>query len=76
VITKVCKDVSCEGIADHVWHILSVTKDSPASTAGLEPLTDYIIGAPSQVFENGRDLFKLIESRNQIALGYFYWVDF
>jgi hypothetical protein len=60
-------------MADHVWHILSVCPDSPASTAGLEPLTDYIIGSPAQIFEHGKDLFRLIEARNQVALGLYVY---
>ncbi|XP_069770973.1 Golgi reassembly-stacking protein 1-like isoform X3 [Narcine bancroftii] len=36
---------SFEGAHEHVWHVLDVEPNSPAGLAGLQPHTDYIVGA-------------------------------
>lgn len=41
------------------FHVLKVNKDSPAEKAGLEPNTDYIVGATQSIKEH-TDLYALI----------------
>lgn len=38
---------SFESANENVWHILDVAPNSPASVAGLQSYSDYIIGADS-----------------------------
>ncbi|XP_020296469.1 Golgi reassembly-stacking protein 2 [Pseudomyrmex gracilis] len=52
---------SFEGANENVWHVLEVHPSSPAELAGLQPFTDYIIGADSILHES-EDLFILIEA--------------
>ncbi|KAL3283610.1 hypothetical protein HHI36_006748 [Cryptolaemus montrouzieri] len=52
---------SFEGANENVWHILEVHPNSPAEIAGLQPFTDYIIGADSVLHES-EDLYGLIEN--------------
>lgn len=47
---------------EHVWHVLDVYPSSPAQAAGLEPHTDYIVGTPEVIFDDGEDFFTLINS--------------
>uniref|UniRef100_UPI00358F7305 Golgi reassembly-stacking protein 2-like n=1 Tax=Myxine glutinosa TaxID=7769 RepID=UPI00358F7305 len=42
---------------EKVWHILDVEDNSPASLAGLQPFTDYIMG-----IEESEDLFPVVEA--------------
>jgi len=43
----------------HVWHILDVYPKSPASNAGLEAHTDYIVGG-DVLFNSSEDFYTLI----------------
>ncbi|XP_024080740.1 Golgi reassembly-stacking protein 2 [Cimex lectularius] len=52
---------SFEGANENVWHVLEVHPSSPAELAGLNPFSDYIIGADSSLHES-EDLFTLIEA--------------
>ena len=36
--------------------------DSPASAAGLEPRTDYIVGTPELLLSDSEDFFTLVAS--------------
>ncbi|OZJ05224.1 hypothetical protein BZG36_02451 [Bifiguratus adelaidae] len=45
----------------HVWHILSVSPNSPAEMAGLIPHTDYVIGSPQMTLRSEEDLYGLID---------------
>ncbi|MGH0171481.1 UNVERIFIED_CONTAM: hypothetical protein FKN15_061253, partial [Acipenser sinensis] len=36
---------SFQGASEHVWHVLDINPNSPASLAGLRAHTDYIVGA-------------------------------
>lgn len=40
-------------VADHVWHILNVSKNSPAEQAGLISHSDYIVGAENGLLATG-----------------------
>ncbi|XP_069331654.1 Golgi reassembly-stacking protein 1 isoform X1 [Eulemur rufifrons] len=46
---------------EFVWHVLNVEPCSPAALAGLQPYTDYVIGA-DQLLQESEDFFTLIES--------------
>ncbi|XP_041102756.1 Golgi reassembly-stacking protein 1-like [Polyodon spathula] len=52
---------SFQGASEHVWHVLDVEPNSPASLAGLRAHTDYIVGA-DQVIQDSEDFFSLVES--------------
>ncbi|XP_076018274.1 Golgi reassembly-stacking protein 1a [Genypterus blacodes] len=52
---------SYQGANENVWHVLDVVAGSPAALAGLEPHTDYIVGA-DQVLQDSEDFFSLIEA--------------
>ncbi|KAG8532549.1 uncharacterized protein KY384_002426 [Bacidia gigantensis] len=46
---------------DQVWHILEVTPNSPADTAGLLPYSDYIVGTPEGQVHGEAGLGELVE---------------
>ncbi|KAM9322527.1 Golgi reassembly-stacking protein 1a isoform 2-T2 [Pholidichthys leucotaenia] len=52
---------SYQGANENVWHVLDVEHSSPAALAGLQPHTDYIVGA-DQVLQDSEDFFSLIEA--------------
>lgn len=52
---------SYQGASENVWHILDVEPSSPAALAGLQPHSDYIVGA-DQVLQDSEDFFSLIEA--------------
>lgn len=52
---------SYQGANENVWHVLDVEASSPAALAGLQPHTDYIVGA-DQVLQDSEDFFSLIEA--------------
>ncbi|XP_078280278.1 Golgi reassembly-stacking protein 1-like [Rhinoraja longicauda] len=52
---------SFEGAHEHIWHVLDIEPNSPAALAGLQPHTDYIVGA-DQVMQESEDFFSLIEA--------------
>ncbi|XP_050447405.1 Golgi reassembly-stacking protein 2 isoform X2 [Cataglyphis hispanica] len=58
---------SFEGANENVWHVLEVHPSSPAELAGLQPFSDYIIGADSILHES-EDLFTLIEAHESRPL--------
>jgi len=51
---------SFEAAHEFVWHVLQVYPNSPASIAGLQPRTDYIVGTPELLFSDSEDFFTLI----------------
>lgn len=63
---------SFEKAREHVWHILEVSPNSPAQSAGLKSYSDFIIGADSLVQEH-EDLFALIEAHDQHQLKLFVY---
>ncbi|XP_062260407.1 Golgi reassembly-stacking protein 1a [Platichthys flesus] len=52
---------SYQGASENVWHVLDVEVSSPAVLAGLQPHTDYIVGA-DQLLQDSEDFFSLIEA--------------
>ncbi|XP_030607229.1 Golgi reassembly-stacking protein 1a isoform X2 [Archocentrus centrarchus] len=52
---------SYQGANENVWHVLDVETSSPAALAGLQPHTDYIVGA-DQILQDSEDFFSLIEA--------------
>ncbi|KAM9349726.1 Golgi reassembly-stacking protein 1a [Symphorus nematophorus] len=52
---------SYQGANENVWHVLDVEVSSPAALAGLQPHSDYIVGA-DQVLQDSEDFFSLIEA--------------
>lgn len=51
-------------VADHVWHILNVSPNSPAEAAGLLPHSDYIVGAEQGLLAaGGEDLLGRVVQR-------------
>lgn len=52
---------SYQGANENIWHVLDVEPSSPAALAGLQPHTDYIVGA-DQVLQDSEDFFSLIEA--------------
>lgn len=52
---------SFQGANENVWHVLEVEVNSPASVAGLQAFTDFIVGA-DQVLQDAEDFFSLIEA--------------
>ncbi|KAL9630578.1 MAG: hypothetical protein Q9164_006343 [Protoblastenia rupestris] len=46
---------------DQIWHILSVTPNSPADAAGLLPYSDYIVGTPEGHVHGEAGLGELVE---------------
>ncbi|CAI2351234.1 unnamed protein product [Caenorhabditis sp. 36 PRJEB53466] len=66
---------SFDGASQHVWHIISVQPNSPASLAGLITDTDYILGAES-VLHQADDLIALVQANEGKPLKlYVYNVD-
>ncbi|CAI5447779.1 unnamed protein product [Caenorhabditis angaria] len=66
---------SFDGASQHVWHIISVQPNSPASIAGLITNTDYILGAES-VLHQADDLIALVQANEGKPLKlYVYNVD-
>ncbi|KAI3413872.1 hypothetical protein GPALN_011347 [Globodera pallida] len=52
---------SFEGANQNVWHIISVTPNSPAELAGLQSNTDYVLGAES-VLQQADDLIAFVQA--------------
>ncbi|KAM3866085.1 Golgi reassembly-stacking protein 1-like [Diretmus argenteus] len=50
-----------QGANENVWHVLDVDVNSPAALAGLQPHSDFIVGA-DQVLQDSEDFFSLIEA--------------
>ncbi|CAN9503272.1 unnamed protein product [Ophioblennius macclurei] len=53
---------SYEGANESIMHVLDVEANSPAALAGLQPYTDYIVGA-DQLLQESEEFFSLIEAR-------------
>ncbi|KAI9179625.1 hypothetical protein H9P43_004953 [Blastocladiella emersonii ATCC 22665] len=51
------------GALMHVWHIVEVLPNSPASLAGLNIDSDYIVGTPELVLREQQELYALLASR-------------
>ncbi|PAV81114.1 hypothetical protein WR25_22371 isoform B [Diploscapter pachys] len=66
---------SFDGASQHVWHVVSVQPNSPASIAGLQSDSDYILGAES-VLNQASDLIAFVQANEgkQVKL-YVYNVD-
>jgi len=47
-------------IAEDVWHILDVTHNSPAETAGLLPYGDYVIGYSDGTIQGGENALPIL----------------
>eukprot|EP00080_Pristionchus_pacificus_P007434 PDM67454.1 smu-1 [Pristionchus pacificus] len=64
-----------DGASQNVWHVLTVQPNSPASIAGLQSNTDYILGAES-VLAQAEDLTALVQANEGKPLKlYVYNVD-
>lgn len=50
-----------ESAIAHVWHVLEVYQNSPASDAGLESFQDYIVGSPDVVFTSSEDFYNYVK---------------
>ncbi|KAJ1498454.1 Golgi reassembly-stacking protein 2, partial [Coelomomyces lativittatus] len=51
------------GAAMHVWHVVDITKGSPAEMAGLQVDLDYILGSPDAILRDQQDLYSLITQK-------------
>ncbi|GMR54073.1 hypothetical protein PMAYCL1PPCAC_24268 [Pristionchus mayeri] len=64
-----------DGASQNVWHVLTVQPNSPASIAGLQSNTDYVLGAES-VLNQAEDLTALVQANEGKPLKlYVYNVD-
>ncbi|KJE93061.1 hypothetical protein CAOG_03909 [Capsaspora owczarzaki ATCC 30864] len=64
---------SFDGANDNVWHVLEVHSNSPAATAGLKSLADYIIGTPHALLHEPDDFYNLIANSDKTALSLFVY---
>jgi len=64
---------SYEHISDHVWHVLDASPNSPASRAGLESNTDYIVGTPDIIFNDSEDFFAMVSSNEGKAMALYVY---
>ncbi|KAI8898745.1 GRASP55/65 PDZ-like domain-containing protein [Globomyces pollinis-pini] len=61
---------------ERVWHVLEVSKDSPASSAGLIAFKDYILGSPNVLLNDNNDFADLIQvNQNKPLSLYVYNTD-
>jgi len=56
-----------------VWHIMEVLPNSPASTAGLRPFTDFIVGSTASIFQESEDFFTLVRTNMNKPLEFFVY---
>jgi len=50
------------GLANNdVWHILDVSSNSPAESAGILPYGDYVIGSPQGIMVGEAGLSELVD---------------
>jgi len=62
---------------DNVWHVLDVIEGSPAESAGLVPMGDWIIGWSGGVLSEENDFYELVEVHADKPLRvYVYSYDF
>lgn len=47
---------------DNMCHVLDVDMNSPAELAGLQPLTDFLLGTTENVFKNSDILFESLSN--------------
>jgi len=52
---------SFDQATENVWHVLDIYQNSPASAAGLQPRTDYIVGSPEVILNDQEDFFTMVE---------------
>ncbi|KAK2465200.1 hypothetical protein APHAL10511_002554 [Amanita phalloides] len=66
-----------EKSADNVWHVLDVIEGSPAESAGLVPIGDWILGWSGGVLSAENDFYDLVEAHVDKPLRvYVYSYDF
>eukprot|EP01104_Vermistella_antarctica_P011103 TRINITY_DN305_c0_g1_i2.p1 TRINITY_DN305_c0_g1~~TRINITY_DN305_c0_g1_i2.p1 ORF type:complete len:358 (+),score=89.97 TRINITY_DN305_c0_g1_i2:83-1156(+) len=59
---------SLKNVTKPVGPVRDVSPNTPASTAGMHPYTDYIVGTPDLLFTDGEDFFTLVSSNLGKAL--------
>ncbi|CAA7261387.1 unnamed protein product [Cyclocybe aegerita] len=68
---------SPETATDNVWHVLDVLEGSPAESAGLVPMGDWILGWSGGVLSAENDFYDLVEAHIDKPLRvYVYSYDF
>ncbi|KAF9013430.1 GRASP55/65 PDZ-like domain-containing protein [Cyathus striatus] len=66
-----------EAAIENVWHVLDVVEGSPAESAGLVPMGDWILGWSGGVLSSENDFYELIEAHVGKSLRvYVYSYDF
>ncbi|KAF4617489.1 hypothetical protein D9613_006077 [Agrocybe pediades] len=66
-----------ETASDNVWHVLDVIEGSPAESAGLVPMGDWILGWSGGVLSAENDFYDLVEAHVDKPLRvYVYSYDF
>ncbi|KAF8630927.1 hypothetical protein AX17_005284 [Amanita inopinata Kibby_2008] len=66
-----------EKATDNVWHVLDVIEGSPAESAGLVPMGDWILGWSGGVLSAENDFYDLVEAHVDKPLRvYVYSYDF
>ncbi|PPR05363.1 hypothetical protein CVT24_007977 [Panaeolus cyanescens] len=66
-----------ENATDNVWHVLDVIEGSPAESAGLVPMGDWILGWSGGVLSAENDFYDLVEAHIDKPLRvYVYSYDF
>ncbi|KAL1731850.1 GRASP55/65 PDZ-like domain-containing protein [Schizophyllum commune] len=51
-----------EATMDNVWHVLDVIEGSPAESAGLVPMGDWVLGWSGGVLSQENDFYELVEA--------------
>ncbi|TRM62249.1 GRASP55/65 PDZ-like domain-containing protein [Schizophyllum amplum] len=51
-----------EATMDNVWHVLDVIEGSPAESAGLVPMGDWVLGWSGGVLGQENDFYELVEA--------------
>ncbi|KAJ1969051.1 hypothetical protein IWQ62_000867 [Dispira parvispora] len=49
-----------KAVEENVWHVLTVSPDSPAQRAGLRPHSDYVVGTPLAAFHTQSDFTDMV----------------
>lgn len=57
-----------EGATENVWHVLDVLEDSPAESAGLVPMGDWILGWSGGVLSAENDFYDLVEAVGPLTM--------
>lgn len=58
---------------DHVVHVLEVEQNSPAEIAGLQPLTDYLLGTAEKSFRDTDILFSELREHLERPVEFFVY---